>query len=106
VFWGARGPRRDARDTGPLPEDGPGGGGSARWFRVRVTDVRTGKVKVNVTLPLGLINVGLKLGSRYIPEGAGFDMEEIREAVRSGITGKIIEVNDDDDKERVEVFVE
>ena len=104
VFWGERG-RRGPRDTGPLPEEGPSPGG-ARWFRVRVTDVRSGKVKVNVSLPLGLINFGLKLGAKYVPEEAGFNIEEIREAVRSGMVGKIIQVEDSDDGERVEVFVE
>ena len=64
VFWGQR---RNPRDTGPLPEEGPAPGG-ARWFRVRVTDVRSGKVKVNVSLPMGLINFGLKLGAKYVPE--------------------------------------
>jgi len=103
VFWGER--RRGPRDTGPLPEEGPSPGGS-RWFRVRVTDVRSGKVKVNVSLPLGLINFGLKLGAKYVPEEAGFNIDEIREAVRSGIVGKIISVEDSDDGERVEVFVE
>jgi hypothetical protein len=101
VFWGRPG-RRDPRDTGPLGE----GGGGGRWFRVRVTDVRSGQVKVNVSLPMGLINFGLKLGAKYIPENAGFDIEEIRQAVRGGMTGKIIEVEDTEDGERVEVFVE
>src|SRR5689334_14390522 len=41
VFWGGRG-RRDPRDTGPLTDTGPlGSTGTARWFRVRVTDTRT-----------------------------------------------------------------
>jgi hypothetical protein len=102
VFWGQR---RNPRDTGPLGEEGTAPGG-ARWFRVRVTDVRSGKVKVNVSLPMGLINFGLKLGAKYVPEEAGFNLEEIREAVRSGIVGKIISVEDSDDGERVEVFVE
>jgi hypothetical protein len=104
VFWGERS-RRGPRDTGPLPEEGPSPGG-ARWFRVRVTDVRSGKVKVNVSLPMGLINFGLKLGAKYVPEESGFNVEEIRQAVRSGMVGKIIEVEDSDDGERVEVFVE
>lgn len=102
VFWGRPG-RRDPRDTGPLGESSAPG---ARWFRVRVTDVRTGNVKVNVSLPMGLINFGLKLGAKYVPESVGFDIEEIRQAVRGGMTGKIIDVEDADDGERVEVFVE
>ncbi len=103
VFWGSR--RRGPRDTGPLPEDSPAPNG-ARSFRVRVTDIRSGRVKVNVSLPLGLIDFGLKLGAKYVPEEAGFNIEEIRQAVRSGLVGKIIAVEDSEDGERVEVFVE
>ena len=46
----------------PLPPGAPGS--DARWFRVRVTDLRSGKNKVNVNIPMGLVNVGLKMGAR------------------------------------------
>ncbi|MCX7838961.1 MAG: hypothetical protein N2559_05835, partial [Anaerolineae bacterium] len=29
---------------------------SGKWFRVRVTDLKTGKRKVNVNIPLGLVD--------------------------------------------------
>src|SRR5437588_12324639 len=31
----------------------------ARWFRVRVTDERTGRVRTNVSVPIGMIGFGL-----------------------------------------------
>jgi hypothetical protein len=33
-------------------------------------------------------------------------MDQIMEALRSGMTGKIIDVTDDEDGEHVEIFVE
>ncbi len=78
----------------------------ARWFRVRVTDLATGKTKVNVNIPMGLVNVGIKMGARFAP---GFDSEQmgaIAEALKSGTLGKIIETTDEEDGERVEIFVE
>jgi hypothetical protein len=83
-----------------------GGPGEARWFRVRVTDLATGKAKVNVNIPMGLVNVGIKMGARFAPGLESEQMETLAEALRSGATGKIIEVTDDEDGELVEIFVE
>ncbi|HRX04220.1 MAG: hypothetical protein KDI07_08140 [Anaerolineae bacterium] len=80
--------------------------GSARWLRVRVTDMTTGKHKVNVNIPMGLVNVGLKMGARFAPEMEGIDIDQLTQLIRSGATGKLIEVEDSTDSERVEIFVE
>jgi hypothetical protein len=86
----------------------PGGGapGSARWLRVRVTDAHTGRNKVNVTIPMGLVDVGLKMGARFAPEMEGFDLAQLAELVKSGATGKLVEVQDNTDGELVEIFIE
>jgi hypothetical protein len=75
-----------------------------RWFRVRVTDLCTGRSKVSVNIPLNLVDVGLKLGARFGP--ADFDMDEVVKAIKSGSAGKIVEVEDEAKGERVEVYVE
>jgi hypothetical protein len=82
------------------------GASNPRWFRVRVTDLSSGRNKVNVNIPFGLVNVGLKMGARFAPEMEGVDFEEIMEAVRSGQQGKVLDVTDDESGERVEIFVE
>ena len=82
------------------------GTGDARWLRIRVTDTSTGKAKVNVNIPIGLVNVGLKLGARFSPEVDEEQMEALAEALKSGLSGKIIDVTDEDDGEHVEIFVE
>ena len=78
----------------------------AKWFRVRVTDLATGKSKVNVNLPIGLVTVGAKIAGKFAPEAEMLEVNQIVEAIRSGAMGKIIEVQDDEDGERVEIFVE
>jgi len=78
----------------------------ARWFRVRVTDLKTGKVKVNVNIPMALVNVGIKMGARFVPNAKETDLEKLAEAMRSGAQGKVVDVEDDESEERVEVFVE
>jgi hypothetical protein len=82
------------------------GGSPSRWFRVRVTDMRTGKSKVNVNIPMSLVNVGMKLGAKFAPEVSGVQMEEIMNAVKEGASGKIVDVEDEEDGEHVEIYVE
>jgi hypothetical protein len=77
-----------------------------RWFRVRVTDQGTGRDKVRVNLPLALVDVGIKMGARFLPEDEDIDFGEIAAAIRSGAQGKIIDVLDEEDNERVEIFIE
>ena len=78
----------------------------ARWFRVRVTDLETGRNKVNVNLPMSLVDVGTRMGARFAPELEGMDFHDIIEQIKSGAQGKIIEVEDMEDGERVEIYVE
>ena len=80
--------------------------GTARWFRVRVTDMATGRTKVNVNLPLSLVKAGLKMGARFAPDMEELDWEELTLAIQEGASGKIVEVEDEEDGERVEVYVE
>lgn len=82
------------------------GASSPRWLRVRVTDVQSGRSKVNVNIPMGLVNVGVKMGARFAPEIEGAQLDTIMAAIRSGQQGKVIDVIDEEDGERVEIFVE
>lgn len=78
-----------------------------RWLRVRVTDLRSGKRKVNVNIPLSLVDIGLKMGAKFSPVGMeGLDMNQIIMAVKSGGTGKIVDVEDEQDGEHVEIYVD
>ena len=89
--------------TAPRASGMPGG---ARWLRIRVTDVRTGRSKASVQIPLALVDAGLKIGAHFAPEVEGVDMSNVMEAVRSGVQGKIIDVTDEEDGEHVEIYVE
>jgi hypothetical protein len=91
----------------PSPPRPPGmTPGGARWLRIRVTDIRTGRSKASVQIPLALVDAGMKIGAHYAPEVEGVDMTNVMEALRSGVTGKIIDVTDDEDGEHVEIYVE
>lgn len=79
---------------------------AGRWLRIRVTDIATGRSKAAVQIPLGLIDAGMKIGAHFAPEVEGVDMSNVMDALRSGMTGKIIDVTDDEDGEHVEIYVD
>jgi hypothetical protein len=85
---------------------GPGTSGKRGWLRVRVTDMVTGRTKVNVNLPLGLMDAGLRIGAQYAPELDGMDLDQVIAEIKSGASGKIIDVIDEEDGEHVEIFIE
>lgn len=91
---------------GPIPPTPPRMPGSARWLRVRVTDTASGRAKATVQIPLALLDAGMKIGAHFAPEVEGVDMAAIMEALRSGVTGRIVDVFDEKDGEHVEIFVE
>ena len=89
----------------PVPRM-PGMPGAAKWLRIRVTDTRTGSSKASVQIPLELVDAGLKIGAHFAQEVEGVDMSNVMEALRAGMTGKIIDVTDEEDGEHVEIYVE
>lgn len=92
-------PQPDSRPSHPF-------GGEGKWCRIHVSDTDSGKTKVNIRLPLGLVNAGIKMGARFSPELDGMDLSEFIQAAKKGETGQMIDVYDDDDREHVEIFIE
>ena len=79
---------------------------SGRWLRLRVTDLMTQRPKVSLNLPMAWVALGLRIGSHYSPELAQIDLNEVLEVVRAGAEGRLIEVEDVEDGERIEIFVD
>jgi hypothetical protein len=84
----------------------PAVGGGPRWFRVRVTDMSSGRAKATVNLPIGLVNWGMKIGARYAPEVSDFDFNELSQMINSEAGGKLVDVLDEEDGEHVEIFID
>jgi hypothetical protein len=96
----------EGRKPPPQPGSPPGGADEARWFRVRVTDIRTGKAKIHVNIPAGLVNVGIRMGARFAPHLEAEQLQSMIDALKSGAHGKILDMMDDEFGEHVEIFVE
>jgi hypothetical protein len=80
---------------------------SSQMLRVRVTDMSTGKTKVNVNVPMKLVDAGLNIAAQFTPEMENAQMmEAVKEALSENLTGKIVDVIDEEDREHVEIFIE
>ena len=80
---------------------------ASQMLRVRVTDMASGKTKVNVNVPMRLVDAGLNIAAQYTPEVENAQMmDAIKEALSENMTGKIVDVLDEEDGEHVEIFIE
>ncbi len=78
----------------------------ARSLRVVVTDLHSRRQKINVTIPASLVSVGLKLGARLFPRDAGVTNDDVLRAIERDAPGRIFELQDLEEGERIEIFVE
>jgi hypothetical protein len=46
------------------------------------------------------------MGARFSPEVEGLDMDQLMSLINAGVTGQVLDVMDEQDGERVEVFLE
>ena len=95
----------------PSPPAVPSYGGyttgkKPHYLRVLVTDSDSGKTRVNVRLPVSLINSGLRMGARFAPEIEGLDMEDLNGVSIIDYLKIVFIIFDEEDGEHVEVFLE
>ncbi|MBP9657205.1 MAG: hypothetical protein KBD86_05245 [Candidatus Promineofilum sp.] len=64
--------------------------------------LNTGRNQVNINIPMGLVNVGIKMGAWFAPEIEGERLEGILDAVRSSQLGTVMDITDEEDGERVQ----
>ena len=80
---------------------------TGHMLRVRVTDTLTGKTRVNVNVPMRLVDAGLNIAAQFTPEMENAQMmEAVKEALAENISGKIVDVVDEEDGEHIEIFIE
>jgi len=79
-------------------------GSEPNQIRIQVTDLETGRQKIDMRMPWGLVNVGLNMGARFAREEV--QVQDFVEAIQAGAMGKIVDVVDEESGERVEIFVE
>ena len=83
-------------------------GHKKRHVRISVTDGGpSGRTKkVNVNLPVGIVKMVKKMGGKFSHNLHGVDLDEIFEAIEDDIPGKVVDIQEDENGKRVEIFVE
>ncbi|MBU5456136.1 hypothetical protein EDD65_10715 [Keratinibaculum paraultunense] len=85
----------------------------AKWLKIKVFDPDD-NTKINVTIPIALIDVGMKMagkfGPAFVPELKEADinendLKELFEAIKNGAMGKLVDI-ESEDGEKVEIVVE
>ena len=83
---------------------------NSQFVKIRISDGE--KAKVNVSIPLSLVEIGLKIGEKigpkYSPDAEilkEIDFDEIIQAIKEGARGKLVDI-DSGEGQTVEIFVE
>jgi hypothetical protein len=77
-----------------------------RWLRVRVLNSETGNNKVSVNIPLAMVKFGLGVARIFSPEMKNVGMDELDELMNDAESGLLVEVQDEESKEHVSVFLD
>jgi hypothetical protein len=78
--------------------------GKARNVRIRITDSKSDKPRINLLLPLSMIDAGLGIVGQFAPDRVG-NVAAIRDALLSeGVRGPVLDIGDDG--ERIQIIVE
>jgi hypothetical protein len=88
----------------PIPVVGKSG---RRWLHIHVNDLESGKSRVRVNVPLGLVHFGLRIGARFTDEVNNDMIRDVVDALDDEqLTGTLVEVEDMEDNERVHIFID
>lgn len=80
--------------------------GGRRWLRLRVSDLETGDNKVSLSIPFSWVKFGWKLGTSFVSELRDMDLDDVTEALEQDVDGYLLQVEDEDDNKRVEIYVD
>lgn len=78
-------------------------------LKIKVTNMDTGKVKVNLTIPMKLAHFAKTLvpsSEKFKLEQHGINLDELFSTLGTGKIGKILEVEDEIDRQRIEIWIE
>lgn len=96
----------------PVPEPPPApprpkSPGKRRWLHIDVSELDSGRSRVRVNVPLGLMRFGMKIGARFTNELKHDVVKDVMQALDGDeISGTLVEVEDIEDNERVHIYID
>jgi hypothetical protein len=91
-----------------VPQERPVERRQNRTLRWRATNLKSRSQKMHLTgsMPVPLVKVSLRLGAQLIPQLKNNIVEDLVHAIDSGTTGRLLDLQDLENGERLEIFVE
>jgi hypothetical protein len=79
-----------------------------RMLRIRATSLKARSQKMNVSaaLPVSLLKIGLSLSTQLLPQLNRAQFQDLLRAIESGASGRVLDLQDLEQGERLEIFVE
>lgn len=81
--------------------------GKGRSLHIEVSELDTGRSRVRINVPLGLMRFGMKIGARFTNE---LDRDTVNDVLHAldgeEIAGTLVEVEDVEDNERVHIYID
>lgn len=80
----------------------------SRTVRIHVTTPGNQRQQINMTatIPLYMMKVSLRMGARLLPQLRNKALADLVQAVETGATGRLLDLQDLEAGERVEIFAE
>jgi hypothetical protein len=79
-----------------------------RTLRIRATSLNPGQQRKNViaSMPVHLLKLSVRLGGYLLPQLNASALQDLLRAIDEGSTGRLLDIQDMEQGERLEVFVE
>ncbi|GLV58942.1 hypothetical protein KDH_57700 [Dictyobacter sp. S3.2.2.5] len=79
-----------------------------RTLRIRATSLKQNKQRKNViaSMPVQLLKTSVRLGCYLLPQLDSRTIEDVLRSIEEGTTGRLLDIQDLEQGERLEVFVE
>lgn len=87
-------------------ETPPSRSNKPRWLRVKLFNAKTNQSTVNVTIPLGLVEVSRRMGARFVPDMDETQYAQLIQQAQNGKRGQIYAATNAVGNERIEIVVE
>ena len=94
-----------------IPDPAVSSNGKAHWLKVVVTELSSGKRKVNLKIPLALARWGMKMGNKASIGGGAMEDLDLQsvlndDILNDGQKGILVDVEDVEDGEHVVISLE
>ncbi len=96
----------DGASDSPRPTSGVDEALKGKLVRLQVIDLESGRSKATASVPLRLLEVGLRIATHYAPGLKHMNPDSLLDALGTVNEGRIIEIVDEEQKTRIELRVE